>query len=37
MIRGAENTAPKKVWKKYFSSLGRMKEVALVNPDEASD
>jgi hypothetical protein len=32
MIRGTVKPVPKKVWKKYFSSLGRMKEVALVNP-----
>jgi hypothetical protein len=37
MIRGTENPVLKKVWKKDFSSLGRMKEVALVNPDKASD
>jgi hypothetical protein len=37
MIRGTENTVLKKVWKKYFSRLGRMKERALVNPDEMKD
>jgi hypothetical protein len=37
MIRKTENAVSKKVWKKYFSNLGRMKELVLVNPDEASD